>query len=171
MNVHDEDDFVFVCLLGWDCSCPSTCWACTGQDPLHHALPSLLALLKIDLYDLHSSVFATQLKLFCRFGCFILLVRPPAPCQAVLELQVNRSTPGRIVIERDKMANIPHSSPRGPWEIVANPDKTCSYPKQPQLNRNLTWQTSTQLHRIVSCRVILLLPVSLLTLSKFCYGL
>ena len=75
-----------------------------------HALPSLLALLKINLYDLHSSVFANRMKFLCRFGRFILLVRPRAPCQTVVELQVIRYTPGRIVIECGLTANVPRSS-------------------------------------------------------------
>ena len=79
-----------------------------------HALPSLLALRKLNLYDLHSAVVATRMKLLCRFERFILLVRPRAPCQTVVELQVNHNTPGRTVIERDETANVPRSSPLGP---------------------------------------------------------
>ena len=74
-------------------------------------MPSLLTLLKINLYDLHSSVFATRMKLLRRFGRFILLVRPRAPCQTEVEFQVNRYTPGHIVIERDETANVPRRSP------------------------------------------------------------
>ena len=62
---------------------------------------------------------------------------PCAPCQTVVELQVNRNTPGRIVIERDETANVPRCSPWGPWEIVANPDKTWSYPKAAATKREL----------------------------------
>ena len=51
------------------------------------------------------------LKLLCRFGRFILLVRPCAPCQTVVELQVTCNTPGHILIELDVSANVPHSSP------------------------------------------------------------
>ena len=52
----------------------------------------------------------TRMKLLCRCGRFILLVRPRAPCQTVVELQLNRNTPGHIVIECDEMANVPRSS-------------------------------------------------------------
>ena len=51
------------------------------------------------------------LKLLCRFGRFILLVRPCAPCQTVVELQVNCNTPGRIVIELEESAITPRNSP------------------------------------------------------------
>ena len=93
------------------------------------ALPSLLAFLKINLYDLHSSVFETWMKLLCQFGHFILLVQLRAPCQTIVELQINHNTQGHIVIERDETADVPRSSSWGLWEIVANQDKMCSYPK------------------------------------------
>ena len=56
-------------------------------------------------------MFATRMKLLCQVGRFILLVGPRAPCQTVVELEINRNTPGRTVIERDETANILFSSP------------------------------------------------------------
>ena len=53
------------------------------------------------------------------------------------ELHVNRNTPGRIVIERDETAYVPHCSSWGPWEIVVNQDKTWSYPKAAATKREL----------------------------------
>ena len=123
------------------------CWAEAALAPLLvgpaqdgilyiHALPSLLALLKMHLYDLHSSVFATRMKLLCRFGRLILLVRPRSPCQTVAELQVNRNTPGRIVIERDKTADVPRSRREVRKKSWQTRIKRAATLKQPQLNGN-----------------------------------
>ena len=115
MNVHDEDDFVFVCLLG-------AFIRFLRQQECHPQLQR--GLVSVDQEGRRRRRRArrprsmwvrawlseeTRMKLLCRFGRFILLVRPRTPCQTVVELQVNRNTPGRIVIERDETA-VPRSS-------------------------------------------------------------
>ena len=76
MNVNDKEDFVFVCLLGAYILASLIVGPSQGRILFIHALPSLMALLKINLYDLHSLVLATltRMKLLCRFRCFILHV-------------------------------------------------------------------------------------------------
>ena len=59
----------------------------------------------------HGCPKKTRMKFLYRFGRFILLMRPRAPCQPVVELQVNCNTPGRIVIGRDETAYVFRSSP------------------------------------------------------------
>ena len=56
-------------------------------------------------------MFAIRMMLLCHVGRFILLVRSCAPCQTVVELEINRDTPGRTVIERGQTANTILNSP------------------------------------------------------------
>ena len=117
MNVHDEDDFVFVCLLG---AYIRSLQQQEYHQQLHMGLVSVeqegrrrrrRARRPRSMWVQAWSSRETRIKLLCRYGRFILLVRPRAPCQTVVELQVNRNTPGRIVIERDETGNVPRSSP------------------------------------------------------------
>ena len=117
MNVHDEDDFLFLCVLG-------AYIRSLRQQECHQRLQRRLVSLEQEgrrrrrraRRPRSNWVRAwlseeTRMKLLCQFGRFILLVRPRARCQTVVELQVNRNTPGRIVIERDETVNVPRSSP------------------------------------------------------------
>ena len=144
MNVHDEDDFVFVCLLG-------AYIRALRQQECHQQL--LRGMVSVEHEGRRRRRRArrprsmwvrawvseeTRMKLPCRSGRFIHLVRPRAPCQTVVELYVNPNTPARIVIERDETANAPVAR-RGVREKSWHTRiKRAATLKQPQLNGNLT---------------------------------